>query len=299
MGIVTVPEPMPAEGAERARLQDALESGEILLFPRTPFPIPEEDLRFLIGQRQSVGRHHKNVAYRPSTGRLSGQASNDEAVIRGLRDILGRYARRSSDRLAALLPSYARAWSLDYTTFRPVEESGRTLSKHARNDRLHVDAFPTRPTRGGRILRFFSNVHPVAPRKWKTGAETFEALARRLAVSSGVLRRALRPGPAARVRSLAASLGLPAVRRSRYDEFMHRFHNFLKENEGYQEGAEVLFPEFPAGSSWLVFTDMVSHAVLAGRFALEQTFLVPPSAMASPEKSPIAVLERIAGARMA
>ena len=46
---------------------------------------------------------------------------------------------------------------------------------------------------------------------------------------------------------------------------------------------------------WLVFTDMVSHAVLSGQFALEQTFIVSKLALVLPEKAPVSVLEKIAG----
>ena len=56
--------------------------------------------------------------------------------------------------------------------------------------------------------------------------------------------------------------------------------------------------QFPAGSSWMVYTDTVPHAVLTGQYALEQTFLVAPKAMVTPETSPLAVLEGMAGARL-
>ena len=38
--------------------------------------------------------------------------------------------------------------------------SGRRTSWRKDDTRLHVDAFPTRPMRGRRIMRLFSNVHP-------------------------------------------------------------------------------------------------------------------------------------------
>jgi hypothetical protein len=49
----------------------------------------------------------------------------------------------------------------------------------------------------------------------------------------------------------------------------------------------------------MVFTDMVTHSVLQGQFALEQTFLIGRETLTVPEKAPIAVLERIAGHAMA
>jgi hypothetical protein len=38
--------------------------------------------------------------------------------------------------------------------------------------------------------------------------------------------------------------------------------------------------------------------VLAGQYALEQTFLVDPNAMVTPDSAPIAILERMTGARL-
>jgi hypothetical protein len=49
----------------------------------------------------------------------------------------------------------------------------------------------------------------------------------------------------------------------------------------------------------MVYTDTVPHAVLAGQYALEQTFLVAPDALVAPESSPLKVLESIAGAALA
>jgi hypothetical protein len=44
-----------------------------------------------------------------------------------------------------------------------------------------------------------------------------------------------------------------------------------------------------------VFTDCVSHSVLEGQYALEQTFLIPQNALVRPEASPLAILERLTG----
>ena len=48
----------------------------------------------------------------------------------------------------------------------------------------------------------------------------------------------------------------------------------------------------------MVYTDMVPHAVLAGQYALEQTFLVAPEAMIAPQHAPLTVLEELAGAKL-
>jgi hypothetical protein len=52
---------------------------------------------------------------------------------------------------------------------------------------------------------------------------------------------------------------------------------------------------FEPGAAWIVYTDSVVHAAIAGRFALEQTFYLPLEAMAAPGAAPAHVLERVTG----
>jgi hypothetical protein len=266
-GVVMVLEPGAAEQENGWRR--ALEEGQILCFPRTPFEVPDADRAFLLSQRQVEAGYHKNIAYRPAI------------------EFAGR-----------LLPTYARAWRVDFASFRPQEEAGRRLALRARNDLLHVDAFPTRPSGGDRILRVFTNINPTAPRVWQT-AETFDELAARFAVPSGLLARARRAGGWQGLRRGLRAIGLPVAARSAYDEFMLQFHHFLKANQDYQEReAARVTHRFPPDSTWIVFTDMVSHAVLSGQYAVEQTFIVARASLALPDRAPIAILERLAGARL-
>ena len=46
----------------------------------------------------------------------------------------------------------------------------------SRNDLIHVDNFPSRPSNGDRLLRVFANINPERPRVWVT-SDAFEALA--------------------------------------------------------------------------------------------------------------------------
>ena len=100
------------------------------------------------------------------------------------------------------------------------------------------------------------------------------------------------------LKSLGRAVGLgallPQVKRSAYDDFMMRFHNFLKESEDFQRRSTKHPFEFPPGSSWMVYTDMLPHAVLRGQYALEQTVLVEARAMLAPEHAPLTALEAIA-----
>ncbi len=274
-----------------------LEEGDILLFRRTPFELTADERAFLVQSRQTDAGYHKNIAYRPGSDRVTGVArQNVEDAVR-LRDLLRTYSQRAVRFTAELLPRYAASWRVDYASFRPQEEAGRRLSRHARNDLLHVDSFPTRPTLGDRIFRVFTNVHPEAPRVWRTG-ETFPELAERFAGPSGLLARATRPGLGRAVLAALRSAGAPVRVRPPYDEFMHRFHNYLKENDAYQQSARAERTDFPPGSTWMVFTDMVTHSVLSGQFALEQTFLIARAMLMFPARAPVAVLERLAGRRM-
>ena len=293
--IATLPGPGPARDREVCRI---LEEGNILLFGETPFALPAGDREFLLRQRQTEAGYHKNIAYRPGGDRVTGVARQQAEDASQLKRVLRDYSKTVVHFAASVLSAYAGQWHLDYASFRPQEEAGRKLSRHARNDLLHVDSFPTRPTRGDRIFRVFTNINPTAPRVWRTG-ETFPELAERFAIASGLLERATRRRPGQSILSLLRSVGFPVRARPPYDEFMHRFHNFLKDNEAYQDSARAEVVSFPPGSTWMVFTDMVTHAVLSGQFALEQTFLIKRASMALPDRAPIAVLEKLAGRPLA
>jgi hypothetical protein len=295
-GVVMVLEPGAAEQENGWRR--ALEEGQILCFPRTPFEVPDADRAFLLSQRQVEAGYHKNIAYRPESDRVSGFVKQGPGDDETLRRVLRDYSRRAIEFAGRLLPTYARAWRVDFASFRPQEEAGRRLALRARNDLLHVDAFPTRPSGGDRILRVFTNINPTAPRVWQT-AETFDELAARFAVPSGLLARARRAGGWQGLRRGLRAIGLPIAARSAYDEFMLQFHHFLKANQDYQEReAARVTHRFPPDSTWIVFTDMVSHAVLSGQYAVEQTFIVARASLALPDRAPIAILERLAGARL-
>jgi 3-deoxy-D-manno-oct-2-ulosonic acid (Kdo) hydroxylase len=298
-GLVPLPEATPTSltsEAEQGRWHcEQLERGNILFFRESPFELPEEDRSFLLRQRQSGASYHKNVAYRPEQDRLTGATKLFPEDEKRLRAILKRYSDCAAAFVAETLRPYAGRIQRDYASFRPVEEEGRQLRQRARNNLLHTDAFPTRPTNGNRILRFFTNLNPSKPRVWVT-AETFDRLAEQYAREAGLDRivaseRGVRP----LARGLARALGIASAARAAYDSFMLRFHHFLKENQPYQQNCLKKRWEFPPGSSWMVYTDMVSHAVLSGQFAIEQTFIISREALVLPARAPARILEKLAG----
>jgi len=284
-------EPSPDRGRI---LCGELEAGNIVYFPRTPFDFPEDDIQFLLTRKQTDTALHKNIAYRPAADRITGVEESSGPGVERLRSIVRGYSQRSAKFVDQLLTPYAGKWKLDYASYRPLEERGRPARLRARNDLPHVDAFPTRPTNGDRILRLFTNINPAQNRVWIT-SQTFDVLGPHFAKAIG-LPRAEGSGALSRTfRLIARAVHLPGAHRSQYDQFMHNCHNAMKEDSAFQESCPKQRWEFPPHSTWIVFTDFVSHAVLEGQYALEQTFIISRDAMVRPEMSPLRILENFVG----
>lgn len=268
-----------------------LEHGKVLSFAKAPFPFPEDDARFLLSQKQAGSRFHKNISYRPASDVLKGADPGRDRER--LHAILRNFSREVTQFISLFLAPYAGKLKLDFASFRPLEEQGRDLPLHKRNDLLHVDAFPTRPTRGGRILRVFVNINPEASRVWNVG-EPFHEFLPKLREKQ-VIAPPHRNAALAALRTVASKIGLPVPDRSPYDESMLFLHDWLKENADFQSNSPKRKLQFAPGACWMVYTDGVPHAVMSGRYALEQTFIVPVQALVSPEVAPLHVLRRVQG----
>jgi hypothetical protein len=301
MALVTITAADSATPEQKREWCERLEEGSILYFPQSPIPLSADDLQFLRGQQQTDSSLHKNIAYKPKADELSGlDKTANSATVERLRSVMRAYSQSVTQFLTSFLAPYASQWQLDYASFRPQEEQGRDLPLRRRNDLLHTDAFPTRPTHGARILRFFNNINETRTRDWIV-SDPFRVIAQKYAPAEIAL-----PQPDSELgrafKSLAVNAGLgaaaPALKRSPYDDFMMRFHNFLKENPEFQSSCAKYDYQFPPGSSWMVYTDMVPHAVLSGQYALEQTFLVVPEAMVAPQHAPLTILEELTGAKL-
>jgi hypothetical protein len=272
----------------------ALEIGNVLFFPQMPFSFAEESQEFLRQLNFAGGAIHKNVAYRPALDKVTGVEA-DAAKLDRLRAIMREYSRTVVAFTAELLPEYAAAWKLDYASFRPVEEESRDLPINKRNDLLHTDAFPSRPTNGDLILRVFTNIHPSKTRNWIT-TDPFRTVAAQHAQPAGLQQIAASSnGLRDQSARVLKGLGLPVVRRSAYDRFMLHFHEYLKRNKDFQENCPKYRFNFPAGSTWLTFTDVLPHSVHSGQHALEQTFIISRKTLANPANAPVAILEALCG----
>jgi hypothetical protein len=270
-----------------------LEKGGVIYFPESPFKFSESDRAFLLAQKQKDADYHKNIAYRPKEDRVTGFVSPTKEEAEQLRRIMADFHSQSIRFLTSFLAPYSRHWKIDFASFRPIEEKGRKMRLRARNDLLHVDSFPTRPIFGDRILRTFININPTENRVWNT-SETFEKLVEQFQSDvrvPGDLNKVTPDAPTA-LTAFKKMLGLKANGTSPYDSWMLDFHNFLKENSEFQEKTRKDLWQFPPNSSWIVFTDMVSHSVLSGRYAMEQTIIVDKQDLVLPEKAPINILKR-------
>jgi len=275
-------------------LSERLERSEVVFFPVSPFALPQgDDQRFLLEQKLARGSH-KNVSFDPVKDKVTNYHKRTPAQAERLHALLQNFAQQATAWLSTALPEYAGAWQLDRATLRPEEEATRRLRLTARNDLLHVDAFPTRPTNGRRILRLFANINPSEPRIWVT-SEPFARLLERYGREVGLPARTGLPW-SSRLHDHVGRLFDPSrPARSVYDDFMRRFHDFLKANNTFQEHCPKRYWTFPPGSVWVAFTDAVCHAVLRGRSALEHSYFVPPESLRMPAAAPAACLQRACG----
>ena len=256
---------------------DAVESGEVLTFDDIPFELDLRERRFL-NPRWSSGRE-KHISLVDEHVRGAKHPPPDLAVM------LMRFRAIAVDLASRLFPRYPASWCIARTSFRPERVEGRRSSWREDDTRLHVDAFPSRPTAGVRLLRVFANVGRE-PRVWRVG-EPFEDVARRF------LPR-LR-GPLPGLSAIAAALRLTRGRRTPYDHLMLALHDAMKRDDTWQREAPQRTVAFAPHTFWICFSDQVPHAVMSGQFALEQTIEVPVDAMDDPARSPLRILERLTG----
>jgi 3-deoxy-D-manno-oct-2-ulosonic acid (Kdo) hydroxylase len=271
-----------------AALQSAvttLEDGRILYFPRLAY-VPRSASVFSLRLEEQKA---KNISYAAATGALKGtNATGAERTF--VQTMMADFSATATRFVLELLPSYAGHIELARTSYRPVEIAGREYSRLKDDRLLHIDAFPSTPTKGRRILRLFSNINPSGkPRVWHVG-EPFEEFIRKFAPALG--------WSATSVAWFLAAVGATRSRRSAYDQLMLDLHNGAKRDTRYQREAPQQEIAFPAGSTWLCFTDQVLHAAISGQYALEQTYYVDIEAMADPASSPLRALERMTGRKL-
>lgn len=262
----------------------ALESGQIIYLPNYTFK-PNETEQILLSESILDGKH-KNISYDYHCQRIGGLAmSSQSSVLQPtMKQFMHCFATYARQLVEEVLPGYQSAIQWGRTSYRPAEINGRPSSKRKDDTRLHVDSFPSTPVHELRILRVFCNINPYGePRIWHLG-EPFSAVLSKF-------YHQIPPYSPFRAQ-LMKWMKITKTLRSKYDHQMVHLHDLMKLDETYQQTVNKQRIEFPPNSTWLVFTDQVSHAALSGQFLLEQTFYLPVNAMNNPALSPLNQLKR-------
>lgn len=268
----------------------ALEGGKVLYFPALAFAFSADEQALLTADVLKKGM--KNISFNPKNGKIKGTVESQEQQISFLMmHLMIRFFNNSRFLLNNLIPHYQGSLEIGRTSYRPIEVVGRKTSLLKDDTRLHVDAFPATPNQGKRILRVFTNVNPEnKARLWHLG-EPFEAVVQQFLPK---LKK-----PFLGYHKLLSLLKITKSYRSLYDHMMLALHDEMKKSETYQNKVAKTEMPFPSGATWVVMTDCVSHAALSGQFLLEQTFYLDPTKMKNPEKSPLHVLEKYLGQKLA
>jgi hypothetical protein len=265
------------------RSAQALEAGQVLFLPRYGFPVPSSYQALF--SPTILHKHAKTVSYSPATAKLYGTASRGRSLSI-LQEMMAGFADFAQKTVTRLLPIYRTGLVPARASFRPIEIETRPTPWRKDDARLHIDAFPSLPIQGNRILRLFCNVNPEGKTHlWRIG-KPFDQTAGRF------LSSIKPPFPFS-----SAALMLTSTTKSRrtvYDHFMLCLQDRMKRDQHYQEEAEQAKVEFPADSTWLAFTDQVSHGAIRAQYQLEQTFLLDISRLHDQSTAPLHVLEKLA-----
>jgi hypothetical protein len=267
---------------QRQQAQLCLESGGVLVFPGLAFSLQSRETPLLAIDDPTDG-NSKNVSLDIRCGELRGCSleGGDRAIAS---QMMARYSQLARSLVLKLCPGYEQHLLTQRTSWRPIEIEGRLPASWRKDDRLiHVDAFPSSPTGGQRLLRVFTNIHPAGrERIWEVG-ESFEAVSSRFLTSV--------PAYSWTWAKLLEVLGITRTFRTSYDHAMLYLHDLMKGDGSYQAEVSRRRLALAPGTTWMTYTDQCSHSAHAGAQALEQTFAVESAGLAFPEKSPYAVLK--------
>ncbi len=253
---------------------EALELGQIIYFPNLSFELTTAEKKLL--EAHLIPRGQKNISYDAKAKKISGLENQhyQDTIV----EMMHRYHDYSCQLLNALCPNYESKRYSGRTSYRPVEIKGRKSSYRKDDTRLHVDAFPSTPVNNLRILRVFSNINPHGQARFWNLGEPFQNVMQRFLPNV----RAPMPFEA----EILFRLKITKKKRQPYDHYMLKVHNSMKKDMNYQKNISATAMKFPPGSTWVVYTDLVSHAALEGKFVLEQTYYPPVEKMQNPTLSP-------------
>ncbi|MBA2651335.1 MAG: Kdo hydroxylase family protein [Tatlockia sp.] len=237
---------------------NALENGKVLYLPSYAFSLQTKEKALLLSDKILDGKH-KNVSFDHHHQKIGGSRLDSE-LSQLLTPFMKRYADFAKGLVEALIPQYQHALEWGRTSYRPAEVKGRINSKRKDDSRVHVDSFPATPVNGRRILGVFSNVNPYnEPRTWHLG-EPFAKVLKQFStkIANYSPRRA----------KLLHLVKVTKTLRTPYDHYQLHLHDQMKLSDSYQQSVNKQQIDFPAQSTWIVFTDQVSHAYQFGELHL-------------------------------
>jgi len=267
-----------------AELMNELEAGNVLHCPNWRFSLSPTETRLLNPRIADPAR--KNISVEADGKTLRGVVA-EASLLEDVRAMIARFQRDARELIDAVCAPYGKHLRPAPASLRLHRVETRQASWRKDDSRLHVDAFPSRPLAGTRILRVFVNIHPGGePRVWRVG-EPFERVAEQFLPRL----RAPFPGLAPILKALKITKGL----RTPYDHYMLGLHDAMKADLTYQQRCAQKTMPFSPGSAWICYSDQTSHAVMSGQFMMEQTYFLAKEAMMFPKKSPQSILERHLG----
>ena len=260
---------------------DALEQGKVLYFPTLPFTLTADEQTLLTPEVLEENVRNISLA---ADNQLKGAAGDERTQIL-LTKMFKRYRTQAEQLVHSLLPKYQGALRSAPTSYRPKKVEARKQSWRADDRRMHVDAFPSRPNRGERILRVFSNINPEGvPRVWRVGEPFAEMVETMLPRAKPYVRWQAK---------VLNKLGITKSLRSEYDHLMLQLHDNMKADMQYQKEANQVRMPFVPGSVWVCFSDHALHGVESGQYMMEQTFHIAPEKQYDPSVSPLAHLTEV------
>lgn len=206
------------DNTQNSSAVEALEQGKVLFLPHLAFALSEQEMQLLDPALVDIKR--KNISFKPMEGTLTGVT--DESKMTLTHQLLERYYQNCLSLVNQLLPDYISALHSPTNSLRlhPVTAWRDKTSWRKDDSRLHVDAFPSRPNYGERIIRIFTNINPHnEPRSWRVG-EGFSQLAGRY------LPQLDSYSPISSW--LQHKVGITKRRRSHYDHLMLQLHDKMK-----------------------------------------------------------------------
>ncbi len=255
-----------------------LEIGKVLYSPHNTFQISATEQECIFVDNINTNKH-KNISYDYIKQHLNTSNQKIDNLDSTLTRFMQRYAEFSRELIITVLPDYKEHLIWGRTSYRSAEISGRRTSKLQDDTKLHIDAFPSTPVHGKRILRVFCNINPYnKPRVWNLGEDFAQVLHY---FNNDIPKYSVLMAKILYMMKLTKSV------RSHYDHQQLALHNQMKLNNNYQLSAKKQQIDFAAQTLWIAFTDQVSHAALSGQFLLEQTFYLPINGMRQPEYSPL------------